>query len=104
MDWGLSGDWSESLGVLTWDYGHQETRLDSDIGALDLTDDQGVGSGIAMDRSDTNLGDSGGPWYFGSRAYGVTRGTVTIDDEGPFDYWTPVAHLEDALDVTIMTG
>ena len=57
-----------------------------------------------MDRADTDDGDSGGPWYYGSKAYGVTRGTVTIDDEGPFDLWTPVAHLEDALDVRIMTG
>lgn len=85
-------------------YGRRTGRHCSDIGALDLTDDEGVGSGVAMDRADTSSGDSGGPWYYGSKAYGVTRGTVMIDDEGPFDFWTPVAHIEDALDVTIMTG
>lgn len=46
----------------------------------------------------TIKGDSGGPWSFGTKAYGIHLGTCGGDD-----VWTPVDLLEDAFGVTVRT-
>ena len=63
----------------------------------------GTLSDLAMDTQESDLGDSGAPWYHGSTAYGVHGGRLLIGNSW-FDYWSAFAYLEDALDVTIMTS
>ena len=58
---------------------------------------------VAMDSNSAEPGDSGAPWYAGGTAYGVHRSECHIG-LGSYDCWSSVAYLEDALDVTVMTG
>lgn len=48
-------------------------------------------------------GDSGGPWYYGSLAYGVHYGWVTYGSNN-YDFWSSADHVASALNVTISTA
>ncbi len=53
---------------------------------------------VRMEEDITIFGDSGGPWSFGTKAYGIHVGTCGGDD-----VWTPVDLLQDAFGVTVIT-
>jgi hypothetical protein len=65
-----------------------------------------TGTGIClqtqMNNNYTQPGDSGGPWYNGNTAYGVTFG-YHWDPVWPWarDLFTPVSILDNAIDVTV---
>jgi hypothetical protein len=52
----------------------------------------GIGHFVRMDDAVTIGGDSGGPWYVGSRAYGVHGGLC-----GGLSVFSPVDYLDEAL-------
>ena len=57
---------------------------------------------VLMTNNNADNGDSGGPWFRGTRAYGVHEG----EGWAPFgwrDKWSTVAFLEDSLSVTVLT-
>ena len=56
-----------------------------------------------MEDHETDLGDSGGPWYYGSAAYGIHGGGAWYVGKW-HDYWHSLDYLEDRLDVTVMTS
>jgi hypothetical protein len=58
---------------------------------------------VSMDDHDTDGGDSGGPWYFGSRPYGVHHGfhTSWFQERA---LWTPVYNTIADISVRIKTG
>ncbi len=51
---------------------------------------------VAMHRDDGAGGDSGGPWFDGTTAYGIVQGAKRI---GLFrrELFTPVHHMDDAF-------
>ena len=58
---------------------------------------------VRMDNQTSQGGDSGGPWYWGTTAYGIHHGSVTTTF-GLDDVWSRVTYLDDALGDTIVTS
>jgi len=55
---------------------------------------------VATHRDKADGGDSGGPWYWGSTAYGIHSGYAYI---APFtrDQFTPASNLPSAMNVEV---
>jgi streptogrisin C len=51
---------------------------------------------VVMDRIVTEVGDSGGPWFFNNRAFGIHSGTCLSGS-----HFSKVDHLDEALDVLV---
>lgn len=58
---------------------------------------------VDMDEHDTGDGDSGGPWYYGSRPYGVHSGWHSALSQERAQ-WTPLHNTLDDLDVLVRVG
>lgn len=56
---------------------------------------------VLMEKNIAEGGDSGGPWFFGNKAYGVHEGERY--SWGHRDAWSSVAFLEDSISVTVLT-
>lgn len=57
---------------------------------------------VLMTNREADGGDSGGPWFYGARAFGVHEGRKWWF--GNRDKWSSVALLEDSISVTVLTN
>ena len=57
---------------------------------------------VAMSDDITVPGDSGGPWSYYDKAFGIVSGSSTIDG-APRDLWSRVGYLSSALGVQVRT-
>lgn len=58
---------------------------------------------VDMDVRKAGEGDSGGPWYYGSTAYGIHSGRHSTLF-GYHDQWTPLYNTLDTLNVRLKYG
>jgi hypothetical protein len=58
---------------------------------------------VRMDNDEAGIGDSGGPWYWGTTAYGFHTGHVPCGFLGlsSCDVWSRVTYIDDGLGVTV---
>ena len=54
-----------------------------------------------MTNREAKGGDSGGPWFYIGKAYGVHEGYTWLF--GSRDRWSSVALLDDSISVTVLT-
>lgn len=84
-----------ALGQRLWRYGATTGAWNQRVYKLDVSKGKYDGL-VAMHRSNGGAGDSGGPWYDGTTAYGLVHGAKRI---GVFmrELFTPVHHMDDAF-------
>jgi len=60
---------------------------------------------VRMDHDEASGGDSGGPWYDGSTAYGFHKGSTSCGFlwQNSCDVWSRVTYIDNALNVTVKT-
>jgi hypothetical protein len=61
-----------------------------------------------MNDDEADVGDSGGPWYYGQTAYGYHQGSVGLGCGflGLFscDVWSRASYIDEALNVSVRTS
>jgi hypothetical protein len=91
--------WTPRTGVEVCKYGRTSGATCDTVFRLNNTLN-GASGLVATHRSKLSGGDSGGPWYYGGIAFGISSGydTITLIRR---DLFTPARNLGSALDVTV---
>jgi len=97
-----------TVGQILWKYGRTTGRASEEVYRLnECVNYSGYPQycGLtAMHRNIVQGGDSGGPWYFGNTAYGITSGYKWIWFYNRSLFTPVVPHLPNGLGVSVMTA
>lgn len=102
----VSGVGSPSVNQTLCRYGHTTDVQCDDVAALSVCSTFGGFSHcrlVRMDHREAGGGDSGGPWYSGTTAYGFHSGKVGCG-LSTCDVWARASYIDDALGVSVRTS